>query len=323
MGVPVHVGEQFANIWSHAPQRTIIITDAQVHAHWGHLFGERPCIILPAGEEQKSLAVVEQMVNTLLELGADRGSFLLGVGGGVVCDLTGFVASVFMRGIPFAFAPSTLLAQVDASIGGKNGVNTGPFKNMIGVFRQPEFILNDPDFLQTLPESEISNGLAECIKHACIRSRDYFGWIGAQMGPIRERRADVLEFLILESVRIKCAIVEADPLERDQRRLLNYGHTFGHVLEKRHGWPHGVAVSAGIRLVNRMALDRGLLTTEEEQRINGLLLSAGLPEFEDLQHYSELLLLVRSDKKKEGDHMAFVLLQSIGNAVIERIALHD
>jgi len=176
-GVPIYLGEAFAKVWEKVPPRTIIITDEHVKAHWGHLFGDRPCIVLPAGEESKSLETVGQVVEELVDLGADRGSFLLGVGGGVVCDLTGFIASVFMRGIPFAFAPTTLLAQVDAAIGGKNAVNTYHYKNMIGLFNQPQFILSDPQLLSTLADHEFSNGLAECIKHACIIDADYFSWM--------------------------------------------------------------------------------------------------------------------------------------------------
>lgn len=322
-GVPIYLGEAFSEIWEKVSPRTIIITDENVKAHWGHLFADRPCIVLPPGEDSKSLDTVGQVVEELVELGADRGSFLLGVGGGVVCDLTGFIASVFMRGIPFAFAPTTLLAQVDAAIGGKNAVNTYNFKNMIGLFNQPQFILSDPQLLSTLPDHEFSNGLAECIKHACIVDADYFAWLEENMDDIDQTNLQLLERLIWESVRIKCAIVDADPLEKGQRKLLNYGHTFGHVLEKQHGWPHGAAISVGMNLVNQMAVDRGMLNPGGQLRISELLMRAGLPSDTGGSHYTDLFQSVRSDKKKEDGHMAFVLLKGIGRAEIVRVALDE
>lgn len=322
-GVPIYLGEAFAKVWEKVPSRTIIITDENVKVRWGHLFADRPCIVLPPGEESKSLETVGQVVEELVELGADRGSFLLGVGGGVVCDLTGFIASVFMRGIPFAFAPTTLLAQVDAAIGGKNAVNTSHFKNMIGLFSQPQFILSDPQLLSTLPDHEFSNGLAECIKHACIVDKDYFAWMEQHMDDLHQADTELLEKLISSSVQIKCAIVDEDPLEQGPRKLLNYGHTFGHVLEKQHGWPHGEAISVGMNLVNHMAVDRGMLNPDDQFRISELLMRAGLPGDTGGSHYTDLFQAVRSDKKKEDGYMAFVLLKGIGRAEIIRVALDD
>ncbi|MCF8257347.1 MAG: 3-dehydroquinate synthase [Flavobacteriales bacterium] len=321
--VPIYLGEAFVKVWEKVPPRTIIITDEHVKALWGHLFEDRPCIVLPPGEEAKSLETVGQVVEELVELGADRGSFLLGVGGGVVCDLTGFIASVFMRGIPFAFAPTTLLAQVDAAIGGKNAVNTDHYKNMIGLFNQPQFILSDPQFLSTLPDHEFSNGLAECIKHACIVDEAYFSWMEQHLDSLHQTDTVLLEKLIIASVRIKCAIVDEDPLEQGTRKLLNYGHTFGHVLEKQHGWSHGKAISVGMNLVNQMAVDRGMLNPDDRLRISELLMRAGLPGDTGGIHCTDLFQAVRSDKKKEDGHIAFVLLKGIGRAEIVRVALDD
>jgi 3-dehydroquinate synthase len=322
-GVPVYLGEVFAKVWEKVPSRTIIITDENVKVHWGHLFADRPCIVLSPGEESKSLETVAQAVEELVDLEADRGSFLLGVGGGVVCDLTGFIGSVFMRGIPFAFAPTTLLAQVDAAIGGKNAVNTYHYKNMIGLFNQPQFILSDPQLLSTLPDHEFSNGLAECIKHACIVDKYYFSWMEKHMDNLHQTDTVLLEKLIYSSVRIKCAIVDEDPLEQGRRKLLNYGHTFGHVLEKEHGWPHGEAISVGMNLVNHMAVDRGMLNPDDQLRISELLMRAGLPGDTGGSHYTDLFQSVRSDKKKEDGQMAFILLKEIGRAEIVRVALDD
>jgi 3-dehydroquinate synthase len=320
---PVHVGLAFDSVWNLVDERTIIITDSNVMAYWGHLLADRPTLVVPSGEDQKSLSNLEDMVFRLLAFGADRGSFLLGVGGGVICDLTGFLASVFMRGIPFAFVPTTLLAQVDASIGGKNGVNCGPFKNMVGTFNQPQFVLTDPQFLSTLPDMEFANGLAECIKHACICSAAYFDWIETNLEGILQRDRALLEVLILESVRIKCDIVSRDPLEKGERKLLNFGHTYGHAIEKLNGLAHGQAVSLGMVMANELALKRKMLDPSAEQRVIRLLDKAGLPTDTGLLDRERLLALVRNDKKKREDQIAFILLNSIGQAVIEKIVLHD
>lgn len=321
--IPIHIGGSFLNIGEFVPERTIIITDENVKRLYGHLMEAFPTIVLTAGEDQKSLTVVENIIHQLVTLGADRSSFLLGVGGGVICDITGFVASVFMRGIPFAFAPTTLLAQVDASIGGKNGVNSGSFKNMIGVFNQPKFILLDASFIGTLPNEEFTNGLAEVIKHACIRNADYFQWLETDLSSILDRKPETLAHLIQESVAIKCAVVDADPLEKGERRILNFGHTYGHAIEKLYGIPHGQAISLGMVLANSMAVDFHLLNAETEQRILALLAASGLPT--DVRHLdmAALNLLVRADKKKAGDYVAFILLTGIGSATIKMIPLHD
>ncbi len=321
--VPVHLGQSFLKIGEFVPEGTIIITDQNVKIHHGHVMEAYPTIVLPAGEDQKSLAVVEDIVNQLVTLGADRSSFLLGVGGGVICDITGFVASVFMRGIPFAFAPTTLLAQVDASIGGKNGVNSGPFKNMIGVFNQPEFVLIDTGFLATLSDEEYANGLAEVIKHCVIHNAKEFGWLVSHMDRILQRDPEYVERTVLQSVFIKTLIVDSDPLEKDKRRLLNYGHTYGHAIEKHYGIAHGRAVSLGMVLANKMAVERGLLEEKKARYISTLLADAGLPTDISQLDMKALNILIRGDKKKVGDAVAFILLKDIGEPIIEMIPLHD
>ena len=321
--IPIHIGGSFLNIDEFVPERTIIITDENVKRLYGHLMEAYPVITLPAGEDQKSLTVVENIIHQLVAIGADRGSFLLGVGGGVICDITGFVASVFMRGIPFAFAPTTLLAQVDASIGGKNGVNSGPFKNMIGVFNQPEFVLIDTVFLTTLSDEEYANGLAEVIKHCAIHNASEFGWLVSNMDRILQRNPEYVERTVLQSVFIKTLIVDSDPLEKDKRRLLNFGHTYGHAIEKHYRIAHGQAVSLGMVLANKMAVEHGLLEEKKARYITTLLADAGLPT--DISHLdmTALNILIRGDKKKVGDTMAFILLKDIGEPIIEMIPLHD
>jgi 3-dehydroquinate synthase len=228
-----------------------------------------------------------------------------------------------MRGIPFAFAPTTLLAQVDASIGGKNGVNSGPFKNMIGVFNQPEFVLIDTGFLATLSDEEYANGLAEVIKHCAIHNAKEFGWLVSHMDRILQRDPENVERTVLQSVFIKTLIVDSDPLEKDQRRLLNYGHTYGHAIEIHYGIAHGRAVSLGIVLANKVAVESGLLEEKKARYITTLLTDAGLPT--DISHLdmTALNILIRDDKKKVGDKVAFILLKDIGEPIIEMIPLYD
>jgi len=321
--IPIHIGGSFLKIGELVPDRTIIITDENVKRLYGHLMEAYPTITLPASEEQKSLVVVEDVVQQLMTLGADRGSFLLGVGGGVICDITGFVASIFMRGIPFAFAPTTLLAQVDASIGGKNGVNSGPFKNMIGVFNQPQFTLIDTGFLASLSDEEFANGLAEVVKHCVLKKAGHFGWLVSYMDIILKRDPEYVSRMVVDSVHIKCGIVESDPLEKGDRRLLNFGHTYGHAIEKHYGMAHGQAVSLGMVLANRMAVERGLLEEKKERDIRELLADAGLPTDVSELDMKALNTLIRGDKKKVGDNVAFILLKDIGEPIIEMIPLHD
>lgn len=321
--IPIHIGGSFLKISEFVPERAIILTDENVKELYGHLMTDYPTIVLPAGEEQKSLSTVESVVQQLVALGADRGSFLLGVGGGVICDITGFVASVFMRGIPFAFAPTTLLAQVDAAIGGKNGVNTDSHKNMIGVFNQPQFTLIDPLFLLSLSDEEYANGLAECIKHAVIKSPGEFGWLISHFDKILGRDMEYMHRVIFESVSIKCALVEADPMEQDQRRLLNFGHTYGHAIEKHYGLPHGQAVSLGMVIANQMAVERGMLEKKKARYVRDLLNDAHLPTDISQLDMPALNRLIRGDKKKLGDKVAFILLKDIGEPVIELLPLND
>jgi 3-dehydroquinate synthase len=296
-------------------RRIFLLTDENVFRFWGHLFSAFESIIVPAGESSKSLRAVENLINELINRGADRSTFLLAVGGGVLCDITGFTASVFMRGIPFAFVPSTLLAQTDAAIGGKNGVNTEKFKNMIGVFNFPEFILSDIEFLQTLTDSDFRDGLAENVKHACIKDAQFFSFLESNVEKILAREKPALQKLIANSVQIKCNIVTADPHEKGERKLLNFGHTFGHAVEKKIGISHGQAVSIGIQIINERAVKCGFLAENEAERVKNLLLSFGLPvQYEE--NLTTLLPFVKHDKKKSGNKISFIFLKKIGEAFI-------
>ncbi len=206
------------------------------------------------GEESKTLTVIGDLCTRLLEAGADRSAFILGFGGGVVCDIAGMVASVYMRGVRHGFVSTTLLSQVDASTGGKTGVNLGAYKNIIGTFRQPEFVLCDHRLLSTLPDDEFQSGVGELIKNAIIRDRDLFFDISSSLDRIYDRDPLMLEDLIYRAVKIKAGIVRHDPLEKGMRRLLNFGHTFGHVLETAYHLPHGIAVMEGMLIASRLSV---------------------------------------------------------------------
>jgi 3-dehydroquinate synthase len=297
-----------------------VITDQNVNKLYHHDLQRYPLIEFAAGEEHKTLETVEFIYHRLLELGADRSSFLVGVGGGVVCDITGYAAATYMRGLDFGYVATTLLAQVDASVGGKTAVNFHGFKNMVGVFNQPRFVLCDIDLLKTLPREDIINGLAEVTKHALIGDSDLFHDLEAQPRKILDLDRKLLEDTIERSLRVKIGIVEKDEREVRERRWLNFGHTFGHALESLAGLPHGRAVSWGMKLAVQVSVRKGRLQEDVAARILRLLEVMGL--LPDVHcDASQLKKAVRTDKKKTGDALKFVLLQSIGRPVVEDIPL--
>jgi 3-dehydroquinate synthase len=252
----------------------------------------------------------------------DRSSFIVGIGGGIVCDITGFVASTYLRGVRFGFVPTTLLSQVDAGIGGKNGVNFKGYKNMVGVFNQPEFVICDMNLLNSLPESEISCGFAEIIKHAAIADADLFSYLEGHYRKALKLDAEVLERLVYDSVLIKSSIVGRDERERGERRKLNFGHTFGHAIEKSTGLSHGEAVSLGIVIASELSARKGLLPEKDRQRVEALLKKLKLPTAVCIDRKGVLDAL-RRDKKRKGDTISFVLLRGIGNAVVQQIPMRE
>lgn len=321
--VQYYFGETVSRLDQYADvSRTILIVDDQVdHFHGDKLKGWRK-IVVPGNETSKDLRVFEQVVNQLINLEADRKTMLIGIGGGVVTDLTGFVASVYMRGIKYGFVPTTLLSQVDAAIGGKNGVNFGLYKNMIGVIRQPEFLLFDPEILETLSEEEWHNGFAEIIKYACICDVELFEYLDENKEKALLHDRDIISFLVERSARIKSLIVQEDEFENGQRRLLNFGHTVGHAVEKLEGIAHGQAVAKGMVVAADLSCQIMGLPVEEKQRIVELIRQYHLPihintDSASIAHH------FRMDKKREGQHIHFILLKNIGEAFVKPIALDD
>jgi 3-dehydroquinate synthase len=292
---------------------TVVIADEffrdhPVLASWGC-----PVLWVHASEEEKTLATVERLTTQLFDLQADRTTFLLGVGGGITTDLVGFTAAIFKRGLPFGFVPTTLLAQVDAAIGGKNGVNFDRYKNMLGTFRQPEFIYVDTDFLQTLPPRQLRCGAAEMLKTFLLADKRAYE---EAVKVFRAEKPQVPQWLVGRAGEIKQALVAQDPEDHGVRRLLNLGHTFGHAIEKcSTQYEHGEAVAIGIALAARMAVEKGLMATEEADRIVEDLRSVGLP-VEPPVPMETLRNAILQDKKRTGERLWFVLPETLGKATL-------
>jgi 3-dehydroquinate synthase len=315
------VGEKMSHLSKYlADSPAIVITDENVARHYQQYFPDCERIVLETGEAIKTLDTVRELYERLIAMAADRNVFLVGIGGGIVCDITGFAASTYLRGVRFGYVPTTLLAQVDASVGGKTGVNFSGYKNMIGVFSQPEFVICDPEILMTLPEAELAAGFAEIIKHAAIADAGYFSFLEKNTGNGLEMSLDILEKIIYDSVAIKAAIVGRDETEKGERRKLNFGHTFGHAVEKTTGLPHGMAVSIGMMTAAKLSAAKGMLDAADVDRIENLLVRFSLPTRLDFDA-DRLMDAMARDKKREGDHIHFVLLSAIGKAVIAPITL--
>ncbi|MCD6306810.1 MAG: 3-dehydroquinate synthase [Deltaproteobacteria bacterium] len=317
----IHVGESLASLGNYAPlDRTVIVTDTHVFQHCRKYFPPCKVIAVPPGERSKTLETVREICLRLMDMGADRSSFLVGMGGGVVTDIAGFAASVYMRGIPFGLVPTSLLAQVDAGIGGKNGVNLAGYKNMVGVFNQPRFVICDLNLLKTLPRRELLSGFAEIVKHALIGSPDLFSNIEAHCEKALSLDPEVLEKIVYHSALIKSTIVNRDEEERGERRKLNLGHTFGHAIEKTAGISHGEAVSIGMALAARLSWQWGYLKREAVRRIERLLTRLGLPL--SLPRDPEgIMEAIKKDKKRNGNQIHCVLLRGVGDAFIREMPL--
>jgi 3-dehydroquinate synthase len=319
----IMIGERLDNLGKHIPvERPVIITDTNVLACWGEHFPQGDVITIGTGEKIKTFDTVHYIYEQLLKLEADRSSFIVGIGGGIVCDIAGFVASTYMRGVRFGFVSSTLLSQVDASVGGKNGFNFGGYKNIVGVFNQPEFVICDLNLLKTVPQKEIRSGFAEIIKHGAIADKNLFAYLEVNRDRALALDLAVIEKLVYDSVIIKSEIVNQDEKEKGERRKLNFGHTFGHAIEKTTKVRHGEAVSAGMVLASELAVKKEALSVKYSNQLIELLDQYGLPvrlEFD----CKEVLDTLRMDKKREGDRIYFVLLSEIGKAYVEDIAIQE
>lgn len=302
-------------------EKYAIITDSVLKDIYGkrllEKFGEEnidACLIdFPTGEESKSISTVTYLVKKLLKHKVDRKSAIITLGGGVVGDVGGFTASIYMRGIPYIQVPTTLLAQVDSSIGGKTAVDMEEGKNLIGSFHQPRRVYIDPSLLKTLPRKEYLSGLAEVVKYGVIRDRGLFEYLERNVEKIVDLDEEALLHIIRKSCMIKKEIVEEDPFEENKRSILNYGHTPAHAIERLSGYKclHGEAVSVGMRISGWIAVKKGFWGIDEWERQNELLRSLGLPLKMDF-NIDDLIKALYYDKKVEGGTLMFVLPRRIG-----------
>jgi len=278
-------------------------------------------VILPDGEQYKSVDYIEQIWDALLVAGFNRRATIIALGGGVIGDMAGFAAACYQRGIAFIQMPTTLLSQVDSSVGGKTGVNHPRGKNMIGAFWQPRAVIIDTLTLNTLPASEFSAGLAEVIKYGFIRDAEFLDWLESHMVALRQLKPEALRHAILRSCQIKAHVVAEDETEQDVRALLNLGHTFGHAIETDQGygqWLHGEAVSTGMVMAADFSQRRGDITEADTQRVRQILLAAGLPiEAPQGMSAERFIALMKHDKKVIDKGIRLVLLNRLGDARVE------
>jgi 3-dehydroquinate synthase len=329
---PVHIGAALLTGIGHLlpntrSGRAIIVTNQVVAAH--HL--ERlqrgleradirhDAIIVPDGEAHKDWATLYDVHTRLLELQAERSTMLIALGGGVIGDLAGFAAATYQRGMPLVQIPTTLLAQVDSSVGGKTAVNHPLGKNMIGAFYQPSAVIIDSATLSTLPDREYASGLAEVVKYGAIRSPELFAWLESNVDPLLSRDEATLAQAIHESCRIKAEIIAADERETGERALLNFGHTFGHAIEVGTGygaWLHGEAVAAGMVLAGELSVRVTGMPTAENRRLKQLLVRFGLPVDPPALGAERYLELMARDKKVDAGKLRLVLLEALGRPTI-------
>jgi len=276
-------------------------------------------IVVPDGEDHKDWPTLNTVFDALLEKRCGRDTTLIALGGGVVGDLAGFAAATYQRGVSYIQVPTTLLSQVDSSVGGKTAINHPLGKNMIGAFHQPRLVLADMDTLKTLPERELRSGLAEVIKHGLVRDAAFFAWLESNIQRLLARDADALEHAVLRSVEIKADIVGQDERESGLRKVLNFGHTFGHAIETGSGygaWLHGEAVAAGMAMAADLSRQLGYLTEADTGRIRALLQRAGLPVASKGIAPERLQQLMSVDKKVKEGRIHFVLLERLGAATL-------
>lgn len=317
--------------WAGLPRaaQAVVVSNATIAPLWAARlvqalqshYRQVTVIELPDGEAHKDWPALNSIFDHLLTHGADRKTMLFALGGGVVGDITGFAAGCYMRGVPFVQVPTTLLAQVDSSVGGKTAINHALGKNMIGLFYQPQRVVCDLDTLQTLPQREFIAGLAEVIKYGPIADEPFLSWIEDHLDELLARDTGALTHAIRRSCEIKAEVVGQDEKEGGLRAILNFGHTFGHAIESGLGygqWLHGEAVGCGMRMATDLSVRLGLLPPEALQRMHRLLVQAGLPvQAPDLGAETYLDWMGR-DKKAEAGEIRFVVLQALGRAAVQR-----
>ena len=304
-------------------RRVVVITDSNIFDIYRDELSRYEHIVIEGGEENKNLETAQHIYRKLMAMGADRSTLLLGVGGGIVTDVTGFVAATYMRGLKFGFISTSLLGQVDASVGGKCGVNVDDYKNMVGCFAHPEFVILDVDMLKSLPERELRAGMAEVIKSAIIGDMELFEMVERRSDePFYDDRAFMQE-IVTRSIRVKVSIVESDERESGMRRLLNLGHTLGHAIEKcTHAVNHGEAVAIGMAIICCAAKQKGILSSGDANRIIALLDNLGFATDITIS-MSDILREVKLDKKKSDSVLNVVIPRSIGRCEVVPMKYDD
>jgi len=301
----------------------VVVTDDQVGPIYAHQLKQglshvAPMteVVLPSGERHKHLQSIELILDAALEDRHERRSLFIALGGGVVGDMTGFAAACFLRGADFVQVPTTLLAQVDSSVGGKTGVNHAMGKNLIGAFHQPRRVMIDLNTLLTLPEREYAAGLAEVVKYGLISDGEFFDWLVSNRESLKQREMETIAIAVKRSCEIKAAIVAADEREAGVRAHLNFGHTFGHAIERMQGygdWLHGEAVAAGMVMAARISADRGDLAPGIVEQLVAFNQSVGLPSAPPPEHTAEdFLEAMSSDKKVSAGKVRYILLRGLG-----------
>lgn len=276
--------------------------------------------VFPAGEENKNLDTVRRLYEHLILEHFDRKDMLAALGGGVVGDLCGFGAATYLRGVDFFQIPTTLLSQVDSSIGGKTGVDFDAYKNMVGAFHMPRLVYTNLSTLLSLPDEQFTSGMGEVIKHGLIKNRDYYGWLKDNLDQILSRNLDQCQSMVYESCLIKKLVVEQDPTEQGERALLNFGHTLGHAVEKLAHFTmlHGHCVGLGCVAAARISQVKGMLTAEDVEDIRSTFQSFGIPVLAQGPSWEQVLETTRSDKKMDAGSLRFILLRAIGEACIDK-----
>jgi len=315
----IYFNDSFSHLEKIADKsKCILLIDKIVYKKHTKIFRGWEIILCEGGEEHKNQKTIQSLILQLISIGANRETILVGIGGGVVTDMAGFIAGIYMRGIRFGFIPTTLLAMVDASLGGKNGVNAEVYKNMIGLISHPSFILYDKRFLSSLPNKEWVNGFAEIIKHACIFDRTLFKELQKNHLQAYQHDQNKLDKLIAKNVHLKMKIVQKDPLEKHERKLLNFGHTLGHAIENELRLSHGQAISIG--MVAAAKISKNILNFKETDEIIALLEKYKLP-IHHRMNMERILPIMLKDKKSNGDTIDYILLKSIGKGVIQSLPI--
>ena len=308
-------------------RRICIVTDSNVAGLYLKELQDKCCsiseqiesFIFDAGEQSKNLNTVRSLYEFLIKKEFDRHDLLIALGGGVVGDLTGFAAATYLRGIDFIQVPTTLLSQVDSSIGGKTGVDFDAYKNMVGAFKMPRLVYINVSVLQSLDSKQFASGMGEVIKHGCIRDYEYFKWLEVNGSLIEERNLDALSHLVYQSCQIKREVVEEDPTEKGIRAILNYGHTVGHAIEKESGFKlfHGECVAVGMVAATLLSFKRGLISESDFERVVKLIKFYNLPVHVNNTDKVAVVNAMKHDKKMAAGKLKFILIRSIGDAFID------